>query len=184
MPEDSSIDPQHRPVRTVLRVVGPLILAIAAIFVIVALVDVCMVMNAPLYEHRQPTKFWGFFVGFPLGFIGLVMTYAAYVGRIARYMSQEVMPPTVDTLNYAAGETRGAVRELAEAVGEGLGVRNAAAAAVRAGCPKCRHENEADAQFCSHCGAALPRTVLCAACRHPNAPDARFCDRCGHKIGR
>ncbi|MBI4562679.1 MAG: zinc ribbon domain-containing protein [Candidatus Rokubacteria bacterium] len=33
-------------------------------------------------------------------------------------------------------------------------------------CPQCRFQNEADAAFCTHCGARLER--LCPSCRTPN----------------
>ncbi len=47
-------------------------------------------------------------------------------------------------------------------------------------CPECRAESEADASFCTRCGARLER--LCAKCRTPNAGDARFCKRCGQAL--
>ena len=96
--------------------------------------------------------------------------------------SQEMTPVATDTINYAVGETKESVRELAGAVGEGLGLRNGAGGAVHVRCPKCNHENEADAQFCSQCGSPMVRTVACASCGHVNQPDARFCDRCGGQI--
>jgi len=47
-------------------------------------------------------------------------------------------------------------------------------------CPQCRFENEADAAFCTHCGARLER--LCPNCRTPNPSEARFCKRCGQAL--
>jgi class 3 adenylate cyclase/tetratricopeptide (TPR) repeat protein len=47
-------------------------------------------------------------------------------------------------------------------------------------CPQCRAQNEADAAFCTHCGARLEQ--LCPHCKSPNASDARFCKRCGHAL--
>ena len=47
-------------------------------------------------------------------------------------------------------------------------------------CPGCRFENEADAAFCTHCGARLER--VCPNCQTPNGSDARFCKRCGHAL--
>jgi len=48
-------------------------------------------------------------------------------------------------------------------------------------CPQCRAQNEADAAFCTRCGARLE--WLCSACQTPNPADARFCKRCGQPLG-
>jgi hypothetical protein len=170
MPDDNRIDPQHQPIRDTLRVVGPLLLGVGVIFMIVGGVD--------FFSELPPTLFWCFFVGMPLLFVGGVMTQYGYMGRVARYLSQEITPVATDTLNYAVGETKESVRDLAGAVGEGLGLRKSAGAAVHIRCQKCTHENEADAQFCSRCGAPMVRSVPCAKCGHPNEPDAKFCDHC------
>ena len=47
-------------------------------------------------------------------------------------------------------------------------------------CPRCRSENEADATFCTRCGARLER--VCLNCQTPNGSDARFCKRCGQAL--
>ena len=47
-------------------------------------------------------------------------------------------------------------------------------------CPQCRRDNEADAAFCTHCGARLEH--LCPTCQTANASDARFCKRCGQAL--
>ena len=48
-------------------------------------------------------------------------------------------------------------------------------------CAQCRFQNEADAAFCTRCGARLESP--CPNCQAPNAPDARFCKRCGQALG-
>jgi len=45
-------------------------------------------------------------------------------------------------------------------------------------CPRCQHDNEADAQFCQECAAPLART--CANYGRPLSPAAKFCAACGH----
>ncbi len=47
-------------------------------------------------------------------------------------------------------------------------------------CPQCRSQNEADASFCTRCGARLERR--CPNCDTPNASDARFCKKCGQAL--
>lgn len=180
MSDDKPIDPGHKPVRRVLRIVGPILLAIGILFIIVALVDFFSVM-ASHSMGRHPTKFWGFFVGMPLMFIGVVMTQWGYMGRIARYFSQEITPVGTDTFNYAARHARDGVRDLAGAIGDGL--RGATGTGqVRIRCHKCNHENDADAKFCSACGSAISKSIDCPDCRELNDPDARFCDNCGRAL--
>src|SRR5713101_5585679 len=43
-------------------------------------------------------------------------------------------------------------------------------------CPRCQHENEADAEFCEECAAPLART--CANCGRQLTPTAKFCPEC------
>ena len=47
-------------------------------------------------------------------------------------------------------------------------------------CPRCRHENPAEARFCMACGAGLP--ARCAACGTELAAAARFCFACGQPV--
>jgi hypothetical protein len=47
-------------------------------------------------------------------------------------------------------------------------------------CPQCRRDNEADATFCTNCGARLE--ILCPHCQTPNVSAARFCKRGGQAL--
>ena len=47
-------------------------------------------------------------------------------------------------------------------------------------CSQCRRDNEADATFCTNCGARLES--LCPNCQTPNVTAARFCKRCGQAL--
>ncbi|MBI3989122.1 MAG: zinc ribbon domain-containing protein [candidate division NC10 bacterium] len=47
-------------------------------------------------------------------------------------------------------------------------------------CPRCQHENEADAVFCEECGAKLE--LLCPRCGQPVKPGAKFCKTCGFNL--
>lgn len=69
MPDDHRIDPQHQPVRDTLRAVGPVVLAIGGLFMIVGAVD----FFSSFGSFDPPTKFWCFFVGMPLLFLGGVL---------------------------------------------------------------------------------------------------------------
>src|SRR6202035_5071251 len=47
-------------------------------------------------------------------------------------------------------------------------------------CPKCQHENPADAKFCEACATPLAR--LCANCSSPVSAVAQYCSQCGHAL--
>src|SRR5512145_2418399 len=49
-------------------------------------------------------------------------------------------------------------------------------------CPRCQHENAADAAFCDECGARLD--TACPSCGEPNRAGAKFCRKCGQGLTR
>ena len=179
MREDNRIDPQHQGPRTFLRVVGPLVFGVGGLFALVGLVDFFSAFGS---MSGPPTKFWCLFVGMPLMAIGGAMTKFGYLGRIARYMSQEMTPVGTDTFNYAVDETKDSVQQLARAIGDGLNATASPDQAVGARCRACNFENEADARFCSGCGQPLAQSLNCPACGKANEADARFCDGCGGQL--
>ena len=49
-------------------------------------------------------------------------------------------------------------------------------------CPKCQHDNAANAKFCEQCAASLGQ--VCADCGSPVSSTAKFCPQCGHSLKR
>jgi class 3 adenylate cyclase/tetratricopeptide (TPR) repeat protein len=47
-------------------------------------------------------------------------------------------------------------------------------------CPKCHHENAADAKFCAQCATPLAR--VCGNCGSAVSATAKFCSDCGHLV--
>ena len=47
-------------------------------------------------------------------------------------------------------------------------------------CPKCQHNNESEAKFCSDCGSKI--SLICPQCEMDNNPDAKFCMHCGTNL--
>ena len=47
-------------------------------------------------------------------------------------------------------------------------------------CPRCQHDNRAEARFCRACGAAF--AILCSGCGTRVAPGSKFCDNCGASL--
>lgn len=176
---DDHIDCQHQQTRSTLRLLGPCIAGVGLVFLIIGIGS----FFSSFGSFGPPRYFWCAFVGMPLLFVGGVLSKFAFLGSMTRYMANEVAPVGKDTFNYMATGTKGAVRDLASAVGEGLrsGVPAQASEVVR--CHKCNEANDGDAKFCKNCGEALLKSKVCPNCEELNDPDARFCDNCGKAIG-
>lgn len=175
---EREIDPQHGRKRSVLRLIGPLVLATGGIFLIVGMVDFFHAFGG----GGPPKLFWCCFIGLPLLFFGFVITTAGFAGATARYMAGESAPVAKDTVNYLAKGTQESVKTLATAVGEGLAAAGRGAEPILVRCHKCNETNETNAKFCNRCGTALAKTAPCPACGELNDPDARFCDHCGKPL--
>lgn len=173
------IDKEHDQKRAALRVVGPVVLIIGVIFTAIGMVSFFSSMGT----HSGPSYFWCAFIGLPLIGVGSSICKFAYLGTISRYVAGEVAPIGKDVVNYMATETKGAIREISAAVGQGLRSGQAPAdqgKIIR--CHKCNADNEMSANFCNACGVALAKSKPCPDCQELNDPDARFCDNCGKAI--
>jgi hypothetical protein len=183
MDTQNRIDPKHTGVRRFLRIAGPLALVAGLGLTIAGIAT--MILGAARFDAPGFDAFGSIsttallmFTGLPLTFIGGVMCMAGFMGAVARYQLQEMAPPAVDTFNYVAEETQPGLQQVASAVGAGLAAGLKGVAAPQAACPTCGQANEADAQFCKHCGAAIGGKP-CPACKGTNPADARFCIHCG-----
>ena len=180
--QEFKIDPGHKGPQGFLRKMGPLILIGGIVLTAVGVVSVFAVGPSIWFACA--------FLGLPMIFVGTAMTQFGYIGRVARYMSQEVAPVGKDTFNYMADGTQEGVKTVSKAfakglseAGIGLGGIGAAPAGpdVQIKCHKCSEMNDEDAKFCSNCGTAISKTKPCPQCDEINDPDARFCDNCGYK---
>ncbi len=193
------IDPGHTSARSFFRVVGPCLMLVGLILIVIGVQsffsgmgefrsDVRTRVHSPGQGFRQISspagtdRFWCVFAGMPLLMAGIFLCKLGYMGKMARYVAGEVAPVGKDTFNYLAHGTKGAVGELAAAVGQGLREGPTPAAQEATHCPKCNAENEPDANFCNDCGQALPVSKACSACSEMNDADARFCDNCGKSL--
>src|SRR5204863_8779261 len=116
-------------------------------------------------------NFWCAFVGMPLLAVGMAICKCAYLGAGVRYVASEVAPIGKDVTNYMVEGTKGSIRDVATAIGEGFAAANSPHA-VR--CQKCGAENETPANFCHECGAPLTKTKRCEKCGDLNDAGARF----------
>jgi hypothetical protein len=172
------IDPEHDAVRDLLRVVGPGMVVVGLIFTLVGVGS----FFSSFGTFSPPSYFWCAFVGIPLIGVGAGICKFAFMGAVSRYIADEVAPIGKDVINYMAGETQDAVREVATAMGDGLRGTAPAEQGRVAVCPKCHTANEASAHFCKGCGAPLTKSLRCPACGQANDADARFCDHCGRAL--
>ena len=172
-----SLDSGHDNIRDLLRVVGPVVFALGAIFTIVGFGSFFTAFGT----FQPPRYFWCIFLGFPLMAAGGAICRFAFMGAVTRYIADEVAPVGKDVINYMADGTQDAVRTVAAAVGDGLRVTPPARELHNIRCPKCNVVNEASANFCKGCGAP-PAPKPCPKCGEHNTPDARFCDHCGKPL--
>jgi hypothetical protein len=179
MDMSQNLDPHHRETRAILRIVGPGIALVGLVFVIVGIASFFASFNS----HSMPRRFWCVFVGMPLLGVGVGISKFAFLGTVGRYVAGEVAPVAKDTMNYMADGTKGAVRTMATAMGEGLragmGDKDTTMA-ERQTCSSCGEANDDTAKFCKSCGKPLAKT--CAACGQANDADAKFCDNCGGRL--
>jgi len=171
---NDQMDPGHESRRQVLRIIGPIVAGIGLIFTIVGFGS----FFASFGTMEPPHYFWCDFVGLPLLGIGIGICKFAFLGAFTRYVANEAAPVGKDVVNYMAAGTKDAVRDVAQAVGEGFRAGSVAETRTTLHCPKCRAANDTEASYCKACGAAL-KARPCENCGHVNAMDARFCNSCG-----
>jgi len=145
---------------SVSRVLGPLLMLTGVGFI--ALGFWSLFESAGTYGG--PRYFWLIFVGFPVFWIGGVMTQFAFIGPVTNYVARQVSP-AVNTLTSAATTA-------ARSVVPGRG------RSQRLSCPNCSALNQVDSRFCQQCGTTL-EALRCSRCSQVNEPDARFCRSCG-----
>ncbi len=172
------IDPNHKDVRTVLRLVGPLVVGLGLIFAAIGIGSFFMSFGS----FEPPRYFWCAFIGLPLIGVGSTICKFAFMGAVTRYTANEIAPVGKDVVNYMADGTKDAVRDIAGAIGEGFSPSNDNHEVHVIRCHKCNENNEASANFCKSCGTSLSKSVTCSSCHELNDPDARFCDNCGQEM--
>lgn len=153
---------KHKRVKTILKIAGLILLPAGLAFAIIGFVDIFGSMS----DFEQPTKFWCFFIGFPMIAVGGMLTAMGFRREIASYTMRESAP----VFNEAGKEIQPGIRSIAEAVKNTDGGT----------CPACGALNDKDSAFCKKCGAAL--TKKCPSCGADLDADAAFCDKCGTRL--
>jgi hypothetical protein len=177
---NDQMDKNHGEARSALRTVGPIVAGVGGLLVLTGMISFFSAFGG----FGPPKYFWCAFLGMPILGVGIVLTKLGYMGRIARYMANEVAPVGKDTFNYVARGTRGSVQDLAAAVGAGLREGRSASSpdATEIPCTKCGERNDPTANFCKSCGLPTKSEAVCSSCGDKNDADARFCDNCGKAL--
>ncbi len=118
----------------------------------------------------MPRLFFLGFIGLPLIAFGSAILKFAYMGKIARYTSNEVSPVIKDTANFLLDGTRDSIAGVFEGIKEGPGMK----------CRFCGEVNKKDSRFCDNCGKPLAK--ICLSCSTANDADAKYCRNCGKTL--
>ncbi|MBN2712440.1 MAG: zinc ribbon domain-containing protein [Planctomycetes bacterium] len=175
------LDPGHDGMRSALRVIGPMMMAVGGILLAVGLID----FFSSFGSLEPPKLFWCAFIGMPIMAMGMGITKFAYMGKIARYVAGEAAPVARDTFNYMAVGTAEGVKNVASAIGQGIseGMRGKSGVdSALLACASCGAGNETDAKFCNECGSPILKAKVCASCGNENDRDSKFCDNCGNRF--
>lgn len=145
------LDPGHREIRGVARVLGPLLVIVGVIFIAVGMVSFFSAMGS--LSGGPPQYFWCCFVGAPLFALGMALSQFGYLGWFTRYVAGETAPVQKDTFNYLARGVQPGVTDLVRAVRDGFKDESPEnPAAEKKYCPNCGQVAALPANFCSGCG--------------------------------
>jgi hypothetical protein len=143
MSEEQKIDPKHSATRKAL-----LTLCRAVALIGLLLLAVGLVSFFSAFGTSEPPRYaWCFFLGLFVLFLSVALCVMGFL-----CVPGEAAPVQKDT--FAEG-TKGVVKTVAQAVGEGLAAGTGGDGKAKSRCPRCDHGNDADAKFCNKCGTPL-----------------------------
>ncbi len=116
MSDNKLQSPQHATVRTVLRVVGPIVAGLGLVLTVIGLAS----FFSSFGSFEPPRYFWCAFLGLPLLALGIALCKFGYLGAIARYMMGESAPVVKDTANYIGEGIQPGVKAIARAAADGV----------------------------------------------------------------
>ncbi|QWC84123.1 zinc ribbon domain-containing protein [Nocardioidaceae bacterium] len=137
-------------VRTVLRVVGPILLLVGVVLVVSGFVSFGSAMDDPMGSGGDGMG--SFAAGGFLAVLGFGLSGFAYQGSVARFSAGEQAPVLKDTAHYLSdgegvlgvGRTR-----------SGGSTASAGPTATGPYCRECGTRNDDAARFCDSCGTSL-----------------------------
>lgn len=146
---------QQNSIRAFFRLMGPFIFLVGVICVIGGLAS----FFSSFGSFEAPHYFWLCFIGMPLMFVGGILSNLGFMGAVARYIAGESAPVAVDTVNYVADETKGAIETVAQSAAKGVveGIGEGRAVGQKSFCPQCGKSVENEFKFCPQCGNSLAK---------------------------
>jgi hypothetical protein len=169
------IDPYHKVIQGLLRVLGPALAILGLVLTAVGFVSFFRSFGT----FEPPRYFICAIIGLPLLGVGLALSRFAFLGMIGRYIAGEVAPVGKDALNYMAKEASPGVEVIARAAAKGFA--QGAGTAEGVPCPRCESPNDAASRYCAQCGGPL-QEATCPGCGRGNDPGANFCSQCGARL--
>ena len=142
------IDDKHTQTRNSLRLFGILSIIVALICIITGFKDAFISPIGPFAINNSSNpfgKFWLMFIGIPLLGVGIAMTKAGYIGKVAEYGAKEITPVAKDAWNYFNEKDDASP----PAKSSGGNIVNAIQ------CNSCQHLNATTSVYCNQCGNAL-----------------------------
>ncbi len=103
----------NRPIRSLLRTLGFILIPTGIIFALIGLVDFFSAFGG----SNPPTKFWCVFVGLPLVGLGLACLKAGYIRTIGKYVAGESLPVVTESAKYAAKELQPVFKDYVKDLG-------------------------------------------------------------------
>lgn len=152
----------HKKKKTILKLLGFVLLITGAIFVVIGMVDFFSAMGT----FEPPTKFWMLFIGFPCCAFGGMLLLLGFKREISTYVKNEATP----VFNEMGRDIQPGIQSIA----------NATRGQLDKVCPRCGRRNDHDAAFCAACANKLAN--VCPYCRQNNPADAAYCKSCGRTL--
>ncbi len=107
---------EHDSVRTMLRVLGPIVALVGLIFLGIGIGSFFSAFGT----FGTPRYFWCAFVGMPVLAVGIGLCKYGYMGAVYRYMANETAPVAKDVVNYLGEKTQPGIKSIAKAATEGI----------------------------------------------------------------
>lgn len=98
-------DDSHDSIKYVMRLLGGIALVIGLIFAAVGFISFFSAFGS----HGSPQYFWCAFVGLPLVSLGCWLLKAGFLGRVAKYASDEITPVVGDAAKHIASSVKSAI---------------------------------------------------------------------------
>lgn len=152
-------------VKKKLRILGFILIICGGLMSLIGLID----FFAAFGSFEPPKLFFLLFLGFPMTASGAALLFYSYMGKIARFTSQEITPVVKDTANYIIDGTKDTFKGAFDTV-RGKTVK----------CFSCGAINTNEANFCKECGKPLNKT--CSYCNSNNDSNSKFCNKCGKEL--